>query len=1248
MRLVIDMQGAQTESRFRGIGRYSIALTKAIVQNSGEHEIILAVSGLFPETIETIRSTFNGLLSQDNIRIWYAPGTIRECDAGDKWHREIAELIREAFLQSLNPDIVLLTSLFEGYVDDAVTSIGRLNQNIPVSMILYDLIPLINQNQYLKINPTFELFYQRKIGHLQRASLLLSISEYTKDEGTKYFKKKDNDITNISTAMDATFCPALLTSIQKKRLLKKYNIKQPFVMYTGGNDERKNLPRLVRAYSQLPLKLRQTHQLVFIGKIEEAYIYKLKKEAKKVGLKQEEYCFTGYVDDSDLVQLYNLCKLFIFPSWYEGFGLPVLEAMCCGAVVIGANTTSIPEVIGLDEALFDPYSEKAIAKKMTQALSDNDLRKKIQQHAKLQIKKFSWDQSAQKAIAAMEQVVLERKTSRSTNNELSSRPKLAYLSPIPPERSGIADYSAELLPELSRYYDIEVINNQDICSDPYIKANFAIRSLAWFKHHAEQFDRILYQFGNSPFHEHMFDLINDFPGVIILHDFFLSSIQAYRENSGLTPNAWVESLYHSHGYNAVKERYHTKNITDIILKYPCNFEVLRHTHGIISHSQYSKQLSQHWYGKNFFEHWEIVPLLRKQSIIIKKSIARHTLGLQDDDFIVCSFGMIDSTKLNHRLLKAWIDSSLAMEQNCKLIFVGQNHGGEYGQRLLEDIIKNGNQDHICITGWVDTETYIQYLSTADMAVQLRTDSRGETSAAVLDCMNYSLPTIINAHGSMNEISCSAVMQITDEFENHELTDALESLWKDSKLRHKMGKRAQKIIQNQHSPDTCGALYREAIESFYQQGQGNTSSLVTAIAKLDCEHICDTDLIAIAQTISLSVPTVKAKPQLLVDISPTCHSTLKTGIERVARALLLELIKSSPKDYRIEPVYLSDIGGHWHYRYARTYTLNLLECPIGSFTDEAVEITNGDIVIGLDLFGQGLVDAKTYLDRLYDRGVKIYFLLHDLLPILMPDFFPPGTDSAFFNWLQVITRYDGTICVSRSVADDLREWIERYGPERKRPYVINWSHHGADLESSAPTSGLPDDAKIVLKLLQDQNSFLMVGTIEPRKGYRLVLDAFSLLWQQGVNINLVIVGREGWKDLPDSMRRTIPEVLEQIHSHPELNKHLFWFEDCSDEFLEKIYAVSSCLIAASEGEGFGLPLIEAAQHKLSIIARDIPVFREVAGAQAHFFNSNKSDLLAAVIKEWLVLYENNEHIISNNMPWLIWEQSAQKLLKIIID
>jgi glycosyltransferase involved in cell wall biosynthesis len=1246
MRIVLDMQGAQTKSRFRGIGRYTMSLAKAIVRNRGEHEIILALSGLFPDTIEPIRAAFDGLLPQENIRVWHAPGPVRECQPGNDWRREVAERIREAFLASHRPDIIHVFSFFEGFVDDAVTSISIFDTVTHVSVTLHDLIPLVHAERYLEINPRYKQYYMRKLGYLKRASLLLAVSDSSRREALEHLGFSENQVVTTYEAVDEHFRPLAITKEEEEKLRKKFGILKPFVLYApGGFDVRKNVEGLIRAYAQLSTALRQRYQLVITGKISEGEKRKHLGIAKQHGLGTEDMVFTGYVSDEDLVRLYNLCEVFVFPSIHEGFGLPVLEAMACGAAVIGSNTTSIPEVIGRPDALFDPHSDQEIAKKLEQVLTDEDFRNELKRHGIRQAEKFSWDKSAKLAIVSFETLNAQKKSSSITINSFK-RPKLAYISPLPPEKSGISDYSAELLPELARHYDIEVVVNQKDVTDTWIKNNLPVRSVEWFCRNASSYDRVLYHFGNSPFHSHMFGLLQQYPGVVVMHDFFLSSVLAYEEIVKAIPSIWMNALYGSHGYKAVKMRLLDAEYAK--MHYPANLDVLQGALGIIVHSEFSKQLAEKWYGENV--DWVVIPLLRVPAIDVNRVEARRKLNLNDDAFLVCSFGIIGPLKLNHRLLDAWLASSLSRDERCILVFVGQNHGGEYGAKLLETIQRSGCEKRIRITGWVDHATFRQYLAAADMAVQLRTLSRGETSAAVLDCMNYGLPTIVNAHGSAAELPKDAVWMLPDEFTDDELIEALETLWKDENLRAQLGRRAQEVIHTRHDPAKCAEQYAQAIETFYQKAQIGRHALVNSIAALDTLPYNDSELKQIATSIAVSLPPKIAQRQLLVDVSNVARHDLRTGIERVVRAQLLQLIENPPDGFRVEPVYLTEEAGMWHYRYARKYTCNLLGIKQFNLEDDVVDVAQGDILYVADFYRDGVIKASKaglYL-RLKAVGVSINFLVYDILPILTPEFFPEGDNVFHAEWLREITiSADRLICISKATADNLAFWIKAHGLHRTKDVTIYFVHQGADIATSGFSTGFPEDAQKILKKLKAKPSFLMVGTIEPRKGYLQTIAAFEQLWSEGYEVNLVIVGKEGWKHLPDHQRRTIPKIVATLQHHKELGNRLFWLEGISDEYLEQIYDACTCLIMASEAEGFGLPLIEAAQHKLPIIARDIPVFREVAGEHAFYFSGLEPEVLANAVQEWLELYKEGKHPKSDNMPWLTWKESTKNLVDILL-
>ena len=272
------------------------------------------------------------------------------------------------------------------------------------------------------------------------------------------------------------------------------------------------------------------------------------------------------------------------------------------------------------------------------------------------------------------------------------------------------------------------------------------------------------------------------------------------------------------------------------------------------------------------------------------------------------------------------------------------------------------------------------------------------------------------------------------------------------------------------------------------------------------------------------------------------------------------------------------------------------------------------------------------------GVCVKFVIYDLLPIFFPQGFVPRASGDYTNWLKVVLRTDEGICISRTVAKELSDWIRVNAPEYREVFRINWFHLGADIKYPHLSRGLPIDSEGVLKEMVVRPTFVMVGTIEPRKGHAQVLDAFELLWSDGQDISLAIVGKPGW---------IVETLVERLRSHRELGKRLFWLESISDEYLEKIYICSTCLIAASYGEGFGLPLIEAAQHKLPIIARDIPVFREVAGENAFYFSGASSAELANAIRKWRLLEAQGKAPSSKDIRWQSWADSTRELAKIVL-
>lgn len=409
MLIVIDLQGLQNGSRGRGIGRYVKSLTRAIIRNRGPHEIFLMVNALFQDSIEGIISEFDDLIPRENIIVFYGVGPASELEPQNHWRQVASELMYEKLLIDLKVDAVLIGSLFEGAMDNSIISIGRFSQAHVTAVILYDLIPLMDPEKYIGWAP-LATWYYRKIEKLKRADIMLAISESSRSEALQHLALRSDHVVTISTAASDEFHEAKAQAEGNERfsrsILSKYNITKKFLMHTSAFEGRKNFEGLLKAFARMPSAVRKDYQLVLVFKADEHARRIMNDLASSEGLSAGDVVLTGFVPDDELIALYTNCALFVFPSFHEGFGLPALEAMACGACVIGANNSSIIEVIGREDALFDAHSISGMTAAIQRALTDDSFRQELKTHGETHAASFSWDHSARAAIVAIEQANL--------------------------------------------------------------------------------------------------------------------------------------------------------------------------------------------------------------------------------------------------------------------------------------------------------------------------------------------------------------------------------------------------------------------------------------------------------------------------------------------------------------------------------------------------------------------------------------------------------------------------------------------------------------------------------------------------------------------------------------------------------------------------------------------------------------------------------------------------------------------------
>lgn len=1218
MRIVIDLQGAQTESRFRGIGRYSLSLAKAIARNADEHEIWLALNGAFKESVLSLRDEFRDLIPQERIRVFEVPLPVAEHDPANSNRARVAELIREYFLEQLNPDVVLLTSLFEGFLDDAVTSVGRFAKSYKTATILYDLIPYMDEERYLPSSIQKE-YYHKKIDSLKKADMLLSISEASKKECESVLHIPSQKITNISTAVDETFSPVNLSTDEKDALFAKYGITKKMVMYApGGFDIRKNFENLIIAYSKLPQHLRDTHQLVIVSKVDEGNRQNLENIAKKAGLAKDELIITGYVSDEELIAFYSICTLFVFPSLHEGFGLPVLEAMACGAPVIGSNTTSVPEVIGLEKALFDPKSVDSISDKIREALENEIFLEELKTHSLVQSKVFSWDESAKKSIKLIEK-----------NYE-------------PIQKVNISNRYGDLIVDISHYLANEeesAIQNYAYCIQTNIY-NSIKRQL--FVDISEFIQRDSATGVQRVVRAYLKELIDNPP-----KDFSVEPVYATQEHGYRYANNYKANYFGTS--KDVKQdepiRYQRGDIF---------FALDMQHHVQLKHQEFFVEMKNDGVNVFFLVH-DLLPIELKDFFKDTDAKVLHEQLLR---MIASLSGAVSVSKATKDSYEQWLHSeNIPINKPFFLDFI--HNGADIDASLPSKGITEKENELL-----KQLANEITFLSVGTLEPRKAQEQIVDAFDILWRNGNENNLVIVGKRGWKTEL-------FIDKIENHPLLNKklfwLEGI--NDEFLDKIYKQSSCLIQASINEGFGLPLieaaqmkipliardipvFREVAEEFAYYFKGvKAQDLASSIQKwLELfeknEHPKSDNMpfntwgesaIKLKNLLTQKYYTDK---KLFVDITQLRMVDYGTGIQRVVKAIISEVLKNKIDGFNIELVYIENFNGVWQYKRALDFEKKYFDLETVE-ENYVVEPKNSDIFLGLDLISW-IVDAEHQglFSKWRCRGVEIIFVVYDILPVNHPQWWPENVSNIHTAWLKTIAQVsDKLISISEAVSDDVEIWISKNSVKTPRNIKYDYFHLGADIENSNPSKGLPEEAVATINTIKKSLSFIMVGTIEPRKGHKQTLLAFEQLWDSGEDVLLVIVGKLGWM---------MDDFASKVRNHPERNKRLFWLEGISDEYLEKVYEALTCLIAASEGEGFGLPLIEAAQHKKPIIARDIPVFREVAGEFAYYFeNSNDSVVLEKVIVEWLKMYQNGKHPKSDEMPWLTWEESSKQLMEKIV-
>lgn len=270
---------------------------------------------------------------------------------------------------------------------------------VPIVLTVHDLTPIL----FPEAHPTKSALLWGKAfrSAAQYVAHWICDSETTKMDLMRFLGIDENCITVVPLAADRLFRKLTQSKDASKTLIEKYGVAGKFILYVGTLEPRKNIPNLLRAFAVVK-RGNIPHKLVLVGaagwKYDEIF-----KVIEDLGI-QGDVILPGYVPDEDLVLLYNFADLFVYPSLYEGFGLPPLEAMACGTPVVTSNRSSLPEVVGDAALLVDPSDVEALADAIENVLVDQDLRNKLAKKALDRAQLFSWEKTAQQTWSVYEKV----------------------------------------------------------------------------------------------------------------------------------------------------------------------------------------------------------------------------------------------------------------------------------------------------------------------------------------------------------------------------------------------------------------------------------------------------------------------------------------------------------------------------------------------------------------------------------------------------------------------------------------------------------------------------------------------------------------------------------------------------------------------------------------------------------------------------------------------------------------------------
>lgn len=707
--IVFDLQAAQSlGSGNRGIGRYT-------------RELASALASRHPGVVDAF--CWNPTLPTDQRIFDIVP----------------SELVTPMSSLAGQPiDLFHVASPFED------VTIDELLPRAPIACLVatcFDLIPYRFQDRYLI--PLARSEYLARLTLLATCDAIVTDSASAADDCAELLGIDRARLTVIGGGTSARFRPpsepiaAVLARLQQTLP----DIRDGFVLVPTGMDWRKNTDGAIEAYASLSEELQHRHQLVINCKVthhERRLLERMVRAAGCVG----DVVITGFVNDGDLVRLYQTAELVLFPSKYEGFGLPVLEARRCGARVICSNVSSLPEVMPLESATFNPWSVDEIAGALERALTDGAFRSELDRAPD---PGFDFDRAADATVTVYEQVLADRGRRRTRR-----KPRVAVVTLLPPTPSGVADHSVSLLGAMSELADVTCFAADDVPPPGVESPPFTVRRLELLPTLVAggAFDAVVYMMGNNRFHRPFLEMMREFPGHVLFHDVRLKECYTPVERQ-----AMADRFYRTRDDSPL----YAAEVADLALT----------------------RMVQSGHAGALLEADTGLPAvdIGPHPMYV---VAPRAIPDGDEHVRIVSMGIADVVKQTDKFVRA-ADELLARHPGWGAAIVGLG-----GERFL------GAESRITATGRADDATFEAWLQRATVLVQLRQASSGESSGVTAHALAHGVPTVVSDIGAAHELPDDVAVKIPAGITHDELAGVIEALVLDVDRRRALSAAARRF------------------------------------------------------------------------------------------------------------------------------------------------------------------------------------------------------------------------------------------------------------------------------------------------------------------------------------------------------------------------------------------------------------------------------------------------------------------------